>query len=431
MWIRVCFCLQIMLAFWGSLLPCQPDGIPAQTWQWGERTGWVAADVRQLRTGTKDYCQGVVTAMGEGREGGLFVASSFVPVPGDEAEKHHEYGLAAADVQLNGLWRLKGETWEYPYPYLLPAAPRVNCLAADERGWIWAGTDEGLVVLANGEAWVNEGFLVWFKPFPYLTRPHYYQLGLVQAIVFPGDSTVWLSGDWPALCGGLPEHLTARRPLEMESHQYYTYPPREERIRMMARNAGSEIWALTDKGGLVRWGKQTFYEGDEAYERFVWVKVSQLIEEFPPSAVRFLRLDRAGRLWVVAATESGDRLAFYDVPRDAWTRCGQSDALVGHSTISEIAEDRPGRLYFASSHNGLFVLDGENWKPHPVNEFLPHIPPAQISEKASEARKERLTPWTHGVNVPTSTLFCDQADNLWIGSSIYLVKWSGGPDWSE
>jgi ligand-binding sensor domain-containing protein len=145
--------------------------------------------------------------------------------------------------------------------------------------------------------------------------------------------------------------------------------------------------------------------------------------------VDFLYVDSRSRIWVAATTEHGSRLACYDTQADAWKVCSDSDALIGNSNVEDLTEDSRGCLYFATSGNGIITFDGNTWAQHPVNEYLPHIPPVEIPPDATEETKARLGPWTNGVKIPTSAVFCDREDNLWIGSHVYLVKcparWEG------
>jgi len=161
-----------------------------------------------------------------------------------------------------------------------------------------------------------------------------------------------------------------------------------------------------------------------AGEDTLWKRRTALPPDFNVKSVDFLYVDCRGRIWVVAATDHGGRLACYDTQADAWTVCHDSDALVGDSTLEDVVEDCHGRLYFATSGNGIITFDGNTWTRHPVNEYLPHLPPMEIPQDASEETKAQLSPWTKGVKIPTSAVFCDHEDNLWIGSHVYLVKCS-------
>jgi len=91
--------------------------------------------------------------------------------------------------------------------------------------------------------------------------------------------------------------------------------------------------------------------------------------------------------------------------------------------VQGFSGDSQGRIYLALSGNGVIVFDGTAWKPHPVTEYLPHF---LYVEPWDDLEKRLWAEWTEEITIPTSTVFVDSQDTLWLGSRQFLVHWTGG-----
>jgi ligand-binding sensor domain-containing protein len=397
----------------------QEGGTPQwMAWRIDQGEWWKHVDPRHVRTGiaeiTWEFAGGDITAIGQDTEGRLLVATHFLPVV---AEKRHL-------LPINALWRLDGEGFSYFSPYVGPSAPYVNCIATAPDGSIWIGTDDGLIVLQEQTPRIIKAYRhKWYlSTVPDSITEH--RLGQVKTVLFHEQNQVWLNGDEPAVV----LFLKRLGGPEVEMHQAHMMQRgilSSEVVAHLART-NRQMWAVTNQGNLVS------RTGVSVVARSLgplWKNVAALPEGVKPDQVRFIQGDPAGRIWVVARGGLSDRLFYYDIPGKAWVDCPEVANLVPSGTINAMAVDQTGRAYFSTRWHGIVVFDGQKWTPHPINEYLPHVPLSWLPHDPSETVSQEETQLPAGVATLSSQVFCDREDHLWIGSGVYLIKcpahWTG------
>jgi len=215
-------------------------------------------------------------------------------------------------------------------------------------------------------------------------------------------------------------------PVEMhQAHMMQRGILSSEVVTHLART-NRQMWAVTNQGNLVS------RTGVSVVARSLgplWKNVAALPEGVKPDQVRFIQGDPAGRIWVVARGGLSDRLFYYDIPGKAWVDCPEVANLVPSGTINAMAVDQTGRAYFSTRWHGIVVFDGQKWTPHPINEYLPHVPLLWLPHDPSETVSQEETQLPAGVATLSSQVFCDREDHLWIGAGVYLMKcparWTG------
>ena len=203
-----------------------------------------------------------------------------------------------------------------PIPDEVPAV-LCTALAQDRQGFLWIGTQSGLV------RWDAERFRL-FPPRP--------GAGYVRALLATSDGRVW-SGSF---AGGVsvydPTTDTFTHVTEGLSHQ---------RVEGLAEDRDGSIWVATQEG-LNRVDPRTYSVVHFRHD-------SQDPESLADDRVRGLLVDRAGRLWV--GSRSG--LQFRSGAR-GFERVAPE---LARELVTKLMEDDRGRIWIGTAEGGAAVLE--------------------------------------------------------------------------
>lgn len=318
-------------------------------------------------------------------------------------------GLGATCVQgahgtlwyLDGdrrLWRLNGRQFE-----LLPesAGLGINCLAADESGQIWIGTDWGISVW-NGTAFQT---VLSAAPAPGVSFLSVVNSDQIWAVVNGG---IWAAVDESWTFG--PESkgnvfpATPGRIGALEDHHggmwFYNYgrgllhvgPSGQmdqlttedgfpgDRVYCFFEDREGNWWAGLDAGGLARVRERQFHT----------IAADQ---NFLPRPAKTVCEDRAGAMWIGMLSGGLSR----------W----QNGVVTNYSTIEAqpggsvfcACPDRQGRLWLSAGDEDLFIRENDEFR--------------------------RVNPVVHGVKA----ILADDEGRVWIGTTGgLLVSTNGSPD---
>ena len=236
------------------------------------------------------------------------------------------------------------------------ADSRVLCLTEGREGSLWIGTRNGFSRLRNGE-------IESYRP----------QEGLSQSTVYSMFEDIEGSL-WVGTKNGLNQFFSGRGlPYTVNEGlpSNDTGPIFQDRYgdiwvgtlgAGLARFDGKRFGVMTTKQGLV---SNTIHTLAEDREGALWVgtpaglnrmrdgridRSYSTAQGLPSAAIRSLFLDRAGELW--AGTEKGPAMfegGRFSVPKNI------PGELRG--PITAINEDRDGRVYLATQHDGLYVYE--------------------------------------------------------------------------
>ena len=297
-------------------------------------------------------------------------------------------GVLALDRQ-KALTQLVFDSWQTEDGLSQSA---VHAILQSRDGFLWAGTQEGLVRFDGAN----------FRVYDTSNTP-----GLrnddICALAEDRDGTLWIGtygGGVTRMRDGAFTALTAKEGLpsdtvrtlyadrsgalwvgtdgsglaRIEGGRVTTFTTREglphDRVNAIVEDGDGALWVGTDGGGLARLEERRFH-ADPA---------GDLLHQ---EDVNALHVDRSGALWV--GTDSGlARFAGGDFRRFT-TRDG-----LPHEWVNAVREDRDGALWVATS-GGLCRLRGE--------------------------RFEALTSWEGQPSVVVLTLYEDREGRLWFGSA--------------
>jgi len=216
----------------------------------------------------------------------------------------------------------------------------VSSIAQDDRGFLWFGTQGGLIRYDGGDF-----KLFCHEPFDASSLPH----DIVQTLFLDGESL------WVGTYGGL-----ARLDLRTERFVSYRNDPLKsdslscDVVTSISRDKNGSLWVGTISG------LNLLDEKTGAMRRFM-----------PSTVVRAIRPDRNGRLWIGTA---GSGLARYDYGTGlfAWYRKGDkgTDGALPSDHVMAIDQDSSGRLWIGSWDGGLSLFDPDTGKfeNHPTSD---------------------------------------------------------------
>ncbi len=230
------------------------------------------------------------------------------------------------------------------------AGGAVWALARDDRGRIWAGLDDGVVVFQPPSVDETRG-------------PH----------------------PWEALVHEtIPDMAVARRPVEREERNrrrlpeagpaahWYTLSERPDRnwIRALHRTSDGRVWAGTSSGFVYCFDGEQF-------------RPYTTNHKLTADKVLALGEDIDGNFWVGTYASGAMKLA-----REGFTAYGQSDGLSG-GVVRSISEDTAGRVHVVTDDLRVHGFDGTRFTA-----VRPNVPdPADASRLWHTALQDRQGAW--------------------------------------
>ncbi|MFT3807214.1 two-component regulator propeller domain-containing protein [Arenimonas sp.] len=208
-------------------------------------------------------------------------------------------------------------------------------MTQDEQGFLWIGTQDGLV------RFDGYGHRVWR---PVSGDAHSLGGSYVRSLFAARDGRVWVG----TFSGGVSvfdprsERFTQYRHDDADAHSLA-----QDRVEGIAEDRDGALWFATNEG-LDRLSSAT--------GRFEHFRHSDAAGSLAADQVRALLVDRGGTLWVgsrdglqrwVAKTRRFERVA--SDPSDAASLAGQ--------LVVRLMEDRQGRLWVATAEHGAALLD--------------------------------------------------------------------------
>lgn len=240
-----------------------------------------------------------------------------------------------------------------PIPDDVPAH-LCTALAQDRDGFLWIGTQEGLV------RYDGASFRV-YKSDP--RDPGTLGGSYVRALLAAADGKLWVG----TFSGGLSVYDPAS-----ETFTHYRHDPDDpgnprslshDRVEGLAEDRAGRIWAATYEGLDrldPRTGRIEHFRHDPAHPR-------SLAED----RVRALLVDHAGRLWVGGRDGlqvwQGEALGFRRVASDPGTPGSLAGQFVG-----KLYEDARGRIWIGTTDDGAALLD-------PRTGRLRRLPPQSVA----------------------------------------------------
>lgn len=212
-----------------------------------------------------------------------------------------------------------------------------SALAQDRDGFLWVGTQGGLVRYDGYEARV-------FRAQP--NDPHALGGSYVRALLATSDGRLWV--------GTFSAGVSVYDPVRETFTRYAQHPPgsstglSHDRVEGLAEDHDGHVWVATHEG-LDRIDPRT-----GASERFHHVAGDA--RSLADDRVRGLLVDRKGRVWVghrdglqrwLGAGRGFERVA---------SERTQPGSLAGQ-TVGKLYEDARGRLWVGTADHGLAVLD--------------------------------------------------------------------------
>lgn len=213
----------------------------------------------------------------------------------------------------------------------------VSAIVQDSRGFLWLGTQGGLV------RWDGYRFeLFENEPFNDNTLIH----NQIQTLFLDGD-TLWI-GTYGGLDRfDLTTHKFSHFHNEIDNQQSLG----QDLVIAIGKDRNGKIWVGT-QNGLYRMddpsGIFTAYLPDP--DR---VATPNEPGPLPGATVRAIHLDRKGRLWIGTGTGG---LALYDEKTDlfrVWTHDEKNQRSLPSNIVMDIDEDQNGRFWFALWNGGL------------------------------------------------------------------------------
>ncbi|HJU41911.1 MAG TPA: two-component regulator propeller domain-containing protein [Vicinamibacterales bacterium] len=211
----------------------------------------------------------------------------------------------------------------------------VTALAQDRRGFLWIGTQGGLV---RYDAYSYRVF----KPAP--GNPRSLGSSYVRALLAASDGRIWIG----TLSGGLSVYDPDTDAFETYRHDRSNPASlAHDRVEGLAEDRERRIWIATD-AGLDRLDPRT---RQIDHFRHVPRDPSSLAAD----QVRGVLVDSSGQVWV--GTRDGLQRWRHQAgfERVASTR-GAADSLAGQ-LVSKLFEDSKGRLWIGTTEHGAAVLD--------------------------------------------------------------------------
>lgn len=266
-----------------------------------------------------------------------------------QAESSAESGANGVEITVDaevGLW-----LGEFAPP------GETHALAVDDRGRIWAGTEQGHVAIYDGSGWE------WIVSVE----------GKVLALA-AGQTGTWIGTD-RGLFVWYDQQL---RPIQTigsrEVHALYT----DERALWVGTSDGlwrmrAGLWAQVgsiepwfDEGIYAIWvdPDQTLWVGTEygvawrTHDSNRWQRVSSLDEHGAYAAVQSLATDRSGALW--AGTDGAGAFSFIRDQGRGYSYGAGRDASLGSRFVRGVAVDQDGSIWLATPV-GVFRYQAHMW----------------------------------------------------------------------
>ncbi|WP_242926659.1 two-component regulator propeller domain-containing protein [Pontibacter vulgaris] len=342
-------------------------------------------------------------------------------------------GTAAGVALVNNL-TLK----QLPLPANI-ATPWVTTLAQDNDNIIWLGTQKNGILKYDGNS------------FTHLTRQSGLRTNNINVLATDQEGNIWIGTNGY----GLQQYKSP-----WFVHYFELDNIQEPRITGLAKDAIDRIWLGTDDGhagymqdGKINWLKTNLWPvGTSLYGMWaknkdeVWVCTSQGVWQLKPEntvhytsknglpadEVYYCAPDTAGNLWFATAkglsclrngrfvnytSVAGNALgAMAVIFKDSKSRLwfgGQQGIFqfvngsikpaatlqkYGFKDITTITEDQQGTLYFGGFNYGIMATHAK-WKKPKVITSAAGLP-----------------------NEGVTSLFADKSNNLWIGTSRYVLK---------
>ena len=315
-------------------------------------------------------------------------------------------------------------------------SPMCNVIFEDRNGVYWAGTSSGLKLYdESSDRWDDEIRVPWD----------------VNSIGQSADGKLWFArrflrnNDIPNLVS-----FDGREWRNIESLPKVKNAIRPGAVTVMFPASGGRLW---------------FARGNEllAYDGRGWgepLKVSEAIRSEFPVSVRAGLQDSEGNIWL--ATSEGI-VRFNELKRQWWTldpfgRKGNVPVELKRSMyaemqivdgVTEIYEDRKGRVWFASAISGsYFRYDKytESWSHYTLADFLPANRPKDVDPGFTKMYQDRFgrmmfgtkmglitfteddKEWqilsTQNSKLPDNlitTIFEDRSGRIWVGTGAGIV----------
>jgi len=121
-----------------------------------------------------------------------------------------------------------------------------------------------------------------------------------------------------------------------------------------------------------------------------------------------------GTFWM--AWRKGEGGGIMSVKDDVWQEHQEASRRIGPGYVTSAAEDRAGRLYFATYTNGVLVHDRGRWVMHPVRAALPRVQPNHAMRSVQWIRSKPKLAVTH--------VACDASGRLWSATAGGLLTCS-------
>jgi ligand-binding sensor domain-containing protein len=281
----------------------------------------------------------------------------------------------------------------------------VLCMLQDSQGFMWFGTEDGLVKY--------DGYtLTVYKHDP--ENPHSVGGNLIQTLFEDDSGTIWVG----TRGGGLD-----RYDRNLDQFIHYRNDPQDsaslsnDDVTAIYQDQDGELWIGTS-GGLDRLVlshrdvSQTEAEGsDQENERFIhYHHDPDHSNSLSSNAVTVIYEDQDGTLWI-GTRDAG--LNKYDRENERWWHY-QNDPSdphsLSHDNISAVSEDQSGMLWVGTWGGGL-------------DRLVPSTGQALSEAEGSDQENERFVHYHHDPDDPESmssdeitALYHDQDGVLWIGT---------------
>jgi diguanylate cyclase (GGDEF)-like protein len=216
----------------------------------------------------------------------------------------------------------------------------VSSIVQDGRGFLWFGTQGGLVRYDGGAF-----KLFCHEPSDASSLPH----DAVQTLFLDGESL------WVGTYGGLAR-------LDLRTERFVSYRSDPLKSDSLSCNVVTSI--CRDKNG-------SLWIGTISGLNLLDEKTLSMRRFMPSTVVRAIRSDRSGRLWIGT---SGSGLARYNYGSGtfAWYRKGArgTGGSLPSDHVMAIDQDSSGRLWIGSWDGGLSLFDPDtgNFENHPTSD---------------------------------------------------------------
>jgi diguanylate cyclase (GGDEF)-like protein len=307
--------------------------------------------------------------------------------------------ITALVVDETGLWigtrqglaRLEAQKIAQVAVPGLPVGMHIEALHVGSEGTLWIGAiGQGLVAFRNGQR-------VRYRAMDELEKDR------VVALVEDKDRALWIGtvkGGLVRLSSGVVSRFSTEQGLARDW------------VCALALDREGNLWVGTVGGGL---------------SRFVDSKVTPLGEPEgldDSQDVRVILQDRGGDVWI--GTNRGLRLF----------RLGKRTSFAGEDLlegklITEAIEDMRGRLWFGTLDDGLWRLEGKQWRVFTTENCLPNMRVSGLTQRrdgsiwlgtpagAVQIQEDECTVWGLEAGMPTEKIRFAVEDSrgvLWLGT---------------